>query len=124
MAVLGKDVKIYASGTGTTPMVAMAKSCSLSRKCDMIERAPVHGNGTAKEFLPGREEWEVSIGHLVAASAPFEAIQKVRQLFTIRMVVEGQTLTGSAYCTTAELSASVGSLATGSAKFKGTGSLT
>lgn len=125
MAVVkGRNVKIYAGSSGTSPMVALAKGCQVSHKTAMIECAPTQGDGTSREFIPGREEWDISIDHLVANAAPFEAIRKVRQLFTIRVEVEGQTLTGTAYCTQADLSAPVNSLATGSAKFKGSGPLT
>ena len=118
--VLGKNVKIYGGGSSNAPIIAMAKSCTVNRKCELIERAPILGNGTAKEYVAGREEWEVSLGHLVVDSAPFEGILMVRNTYTIRIEIDGQTKTGTAICTQAELSA----LATGSVKFKGTGPLT
>lgn len=122
--VLGKDVKIYAGDSGTTPIIAMAKSCTVSMKCDLIERASIHGNGTAKEYISGREEWEVSLGHLISSGAPFEGLLKVRNTYTLRIVIAGVTKTGTAICMKAELNAPVRSLATGSVKFKGTGPLT
>ena len=122
--VLGKNVKIYAGSSGTTPLIAMAKNCTVKVGCDVIERAPVIGNGTAKEYVAGREEWEVSLGHLVSSSAPFDGLLKVRQTYTLRIDIGGVTKTGSAICTQANISGSVGSLATGSVKFKGTGPLT
>ena len=121
--VLGNDVKIYAGSSGTSPLIAMAKNCSVSTKCDMMETASAT-QGTAKEFIAGRDEWEVSLGHLVSSSAPFDGLLKVRQTYTLRIVIAGVTKTGTAICTQAELSAPVGSLATGSVKFKGTGALT
>ena len=123
MSVLGKDVKIYAGASGTTPLIAMAKSCTVTRKCGMIEKASAT-QGTAKEYIADREEWEVSLGHLVSSGAPFDGLLKVRQTYTLRIVIAGVTKTGTAICTQAELSAPVGSLATGSVKFKGTGALT
>lgn len=122
MAVLGKNVKIYAGGTGSTPIIAMAKNCVISHKCATIEKAS--SNGTSKEFIPGRDEWEVSIGHLVSGSAPYEGILKVRQIYTLRIDINGTSKTGQAICVQAELNAPVGSLATGSVKFKGSGPLT
>ena len=121
--VLGKDVKIFAGTSGTSPLIAMAKSCSISLKCGLIEKASAT-QGTAKEYEPDREEWEVSLGHLVSSSAPFEGLLKVRQKYTLRIVIDGVTKQGTAICTQAELSAPVGSLATGSVKFKGSGLLT
>ena len=122
--VLGKNVKIYGGGSSNAPIIAMAKSCTVNRKCELIERAPILGNGTAKEYVAGREEWEVSLGHLVSSSAPFDGLLKVRQTYTLRIDIGGVTKTGSAICTQANISGSVGSLATGSVKFKGTGPLT
>ena len=121
--VLGKDVKIFAGSSGTTPLIALAKNCTLTTKCDLIEKASAT-QGTAKEYLAGREEWEVSIGHLVTSDAPFDAVIKRRQTYTLRIVIAGVTKQGTAICTQAELNAPVGSLATGSVKFKGTGALT
>ena len=71
-----------------------------------------------------REEWEISLGHLVSSSAPFEGLLKVRGTYGISVVIGTTRKTGTAICTQAELSGSVGSLATGSVKFKGSGPLT
>ena len=120
--ILGKDVKIYAGSSGTSPLIAMAKNCTISTKCDLIEKASAT-QGTAKEYIAGRDEWEVSIGHLVTSTAPFDGIIKRRQTYTLRIVIDSTTLQGTAICQAAEISASVGSLATGSAKFKGSGPL-
>ena len=121
--VLGKDVKIYAGTSGTSPLIAMAKNCTISQKCDLIEKASAT-QGTAREYIAGRDEWEVSLGHLVSSSAPFEGLLKVRGTYTLRITIAGVTKQGTAICTQAELNAPVGSLATGSVKFKGTGALT
>ena len=121
--VLGKDVKIFAGSSGTTAIIAMAKSCTVTRKCSTIEKASAT-QGTSKEFLAGREEWEVSLGHLVSSDAPFDGLLKVRSTYTLRITIANVTKSGTAICTQAELSAPVGSLATGSVKFKGTGPLT
>ena len=120
--ILGKDVKIYAGSSGTSPLIAMAKNCTISTKCDLIEKASA-SQGTSKEFIAGRDEWEVSIGHLVSSDTPFEGLLKVRQAYTLRIVINGVTKQGTAICQAAEISAAVGSLATGSAKFKGSGPL-
>ena len=120
--ILGKDVKIYAGSSGTSPLIAMAKNCTISTKCDLIEKASAT-QGTAKEYIAGRDEWEVSIGHLVTSTAPFDGIIKRRQTYTLRIVIDSTTLQGTAICQAAEISAAVGSLATGSAKFKGSGPL-
>lgn len=123
MAELGKDVQIYAGSSGTSPLIAMAKTCTISKKCGIIEKASAT-NATSKEFIADREEWEISLGHLVSSSAPFEGLLKVRGTYGISVVIGTTRKTGTAICTQAEITGSVGSLATGSIKFKGTGPLT
>ena len=123
MAELGKDVQIYAGSSGTSPLIAMAKTCTISKKCGIIEKASAT-NATSKEFIADREEWEISLGHLVSSSAPFEGLLKVRGTYGISVVIGTTRKTGTAICTQAEITGSVGSLATGSVKFKGTGPLT
>lgn len=121
--VLGKNLKIYAGTTGTSPLIAMAKTCTISKKCGLIEKASAT-NATSKEFIADREEWEISLGHLVSSSAPFEGLLKVRGTYGISVVIGSTRKTGTAICTQAEITGSVGSLATGSVKFKGSGPLT
>ena len=123
MAELGKDVQIYAGSSGTSPLIAMAKTCTISKKCGIIEKASAT-NATSKEYIADREEWEISLGHLVSSSAPFEGLLKVRGTYGISVVIGSTRKTGTAICTQAEITGSVGSLATGSIKFKGTGPLT
>ena len=123
MAELGKDVQIYAGSSGTSPLIAMAKTCTISKKCGLIEKASAT-NATSKEFIADREEWEISLGHLVSSSAPFEGLLKVRGTYGISVVIGTTRKTGTAICTQAEITGSVDSLATGSIKFKGTGPLT
>ena len=123
MAELGKDVQIYSGSSGTSPLIAMAKTCTISKKCGIIEKASAT-NATSKEFIADREEWEISLGHLVSSSAPFEGLLKVRGTYGISVVIGTTRKTGTAICTQAEITGSVGSLATGSIKFKGTGPLT
>ena len=123
MAELGKDVQIYAGSSGTSPLIAMAKTCTISKKCGIIEKASAT-NATSKEFIADREEWEISLGHLVSSSAPFEGLLKVRGTYGISVVIGTTRKTGTAICTQADITGSVGSLATGSIKFKGTGPLT
>ena len=123
MAELGKNIQIYAGSSGTSPLIAMAKTCTISKKCGIIEKASAT-NATSKEFIADREEWEISLGHLVSSSAPFEGLLKVRGTYGISVVIGTTRKTGTAICTQAEITGSVGSLATGSIKFKGTGPLT
>ena len=120
--VLGRNIFIYSGSTGTSPIIAAAKSCSISSHCDLIEKAS-STQQTAKEFVAGREEWEVSLDHLVTTGAPFEGLLKVRGEYTISIVINGVRKYGKAICQQADIRGTVGSLGTGSVKFKGSGAL-
>lgn len=120
--VLGKNIKIYAGTSGTTPVIAMAKSCVVHRKCDLIEKASAT-NATSKEFVAGREEWEMSLNHLVSSTAPVDGLLKVRNSYTLRLVIGSTMLQGTAICEDATITGTTGNLGTGSIKFKGSGPL-
>ena len=123
MAIVhGKDIKIYAGSSGSSPLIAAAKSCTISSKCDVIEFSS-ETSATDRDYIPGRTDWELSMNHLVTSGAPFEGLLKVRGIYTLRVVVGGSVLTGRAICQQADLQGAVGALATGSVKFKGKGPL-
>lgn len=122
-AVLGKNIFIYSGNSGTTPIIASAKSCSISMKCDLIEKAS-STQGTSKEYIAGRDEWDVSLDHLITTGAPFEGLLKVRQTYTISVVIAGVRKYGTAICQQADIQGAVGSLGRGSVRFKGSGPLT
>lgn len=123
MAIIhGRNIIIYQGTSGSTKAIACAKSCSISKKVDTFEKSS-STSATAKEFIAGRTEWEVSLGHLITSDAPFEGILKVGGTYHLRMTIDGTTKQGDAICTQAEISGAVGSLANGSIKFKGTGEL-
>ena len=119
----GRNIKIYAGASGSSPLIAAAKSCTISQKADVIEKSSATQQ-SAKEYIGGRTEWEIAISHLVTSSAPFDGILKVNQSYTVRVDVNGTTKSGTAICMQADIQGAVGSLATGSVKFKGSGPLT
>lgn len=121
--VHGRNIKIYSGASGSTALIAAAKSCTISRKCKMIEISS-ETSSTDTDYIAGRTDWEVSLNHLVTSGAPFEGLLKVRGIYTLRISVGGSVLTGRAICQQADLQGAVGSLATGSVKFKGSGPLT
>ena len=121
--VLGKNIFIYAGDSGTSPIIAAAKSCTISSKCDLIEKAS-STQGTSKEFVAGRDEWDVSLDHLITTGAEFEGLLKVRGTYTLSIVINGVRKIGTAICQQADIRGAVGSLGTGSVKFKGSGALT
>jgi hypothetical protein len=124
MAVLlGRNVFIYNGSSGTSPIIAAAKSCTVSKKCETVEKAS-STSATDKEFRAGRSEWEVSLSHLVTTGAPFDGLLKVRGTYTLSVVIGNTRKTGQAICVAADLGAPVDGLAKGNVKFQGTGPLT
>ena len=121
--VHGRNIKIYSGASGTTALIAAAKSCTVSLKGDLIEKSS-ESQQQYREYIPGRMDWEISISHLVTSTAPFDGILKVNQSYTVRVDVNGTTKSGTAICMQADIQGAVGSLATGSVKFKGSGPLT
>ena len=117
---------IYSGGTGSTAIIAAAKSCTISMSVDMIEKAS-STQAAAKEYTTGRYEWEVSINHLVVAgttsrpNTEFEGVLKVGTRFLISVVVGTVRKKGYVICTQADISAAIGGLAQGSVKLKGDG---
>ena len=89
----------------------------------MIEKASATQQ-TSKEYIAGRDEWEISIDHLVTTGAPFDGLLKVRNEYTLSIVINGVRKYGKAICQQADIRGAVGSIGTGSVKFKGSGALT
>ena len=100
--------------------IAASKSCTLTNMADVKEISSP-SSSTARNYVAGRTGWRVTCNYLVTDVLD---LLKVRNTYTLRIEINGQTKTGTAICTQAELSAPVRSLATGSVKFKGTGPLT
>ena len=121
--VHGRNIKIYSGASGSSPLIAAAKSCTISRKADVIEKSSATQQ-SAKEYIGGRTEWEVAISHLVTSSAPYDGILKVNQTYTLRIDIGGTVKSGTAICVQADIQGAVGSLATGRVKLKGSGPLT
>ena len=121
--VHGRNIKIYSGASGTTALIAAAKSCTVSLKGDLIEKSS-ESQQQYREYIPGRMDWEISISHLVTSSAPFDGILKVNQTYTLRIDIGGTVKQGTAICVQADIQGAVGSLATGNVKFKGSGLLT
>ena len=120
--IQGRNILIYAGSSGTTPAIAGAKSCTIMEQCDLMEKASA-SNQNSKEFEAGRTEWEISISHLVMASAEYEGLIKVGTTLQLSVVVNGVRKVGSAICQHAEIGGTAGNLATGSVRLKGSGPL-
>ena len=119
--ILGRNVFIYSGASGTTPVIAAAKSCSINIKYDLIEKAS-STQGTAKEFTYGRYEWDLTVDHLVVSSSEFEGLSLAGGArLLISVVINNVRKKGYVLCPQAGLSAPVSGLATGSVTFKGDG---
>ena len=119
--ILGRNVFLYSDASGTTPVIAAAKSCTINIKYDLIEKAS-STQGTAKEYTYGRYEWDLTVDHLVVAGSEFEGLSLAgNQRLLISVVVNGVRKKGYVLCPQAGLSAPVSGLATGSVTFKGDG---
>ena len=122
----GRNVKIYKGSTGTDPIVAGAKSCTVSVKGDLIEKSSSSQSGW-REYLAGWREWDVAMNHLIVGGSGQNTTATLlmpTQTYTIRFTMpDGQTLSGQVICTDATITGSVGALATGDIKFKGNGEL-
>ena len=121
--VQGRDIFIYAGASGTSPVVAGAKSCTITMQCDLEEIASAT-NQNSKEFAAGRTEWEISVSHLVIASAEYEGLIQVGTKLQLSVVVNNVRKTGTAICQHADIGGSVGNIGTGSIRLKGSGPLT
>ena len=121
--ILGKNIIIYQGASGTTPAIAACKSCTISDRCDLVEKAS-STQQSAKEYIAGRSDADISMDHLVVSGSEFQGILMVRQTYTLRMVINGVTKTMTAICTQADISAPVGGLAKGSIRFKVSGAIT
>ena len=112
---------IYSGDSGTDSVIAAAKSCSISIKYDLIEKAS-SSQGEAKEYVYGRYEWDLTVDHLVVSGNEFQGLSLAGgQRVLISVVINNVRKKGYVLCPQAGISASVGSLATGSVTFKGDG---
>lgn len=120
--VHGEDIRIYSGNSGTSPIVAKAKSCTVIERAEAIEKASP-SNPIYREYIAGRREWEISLSHLVSSSSPVEGLLQVGTAYTLRLVIGTATKQGTAICTEAQITGTTSNLGTGSIKFKGSGPL-
>ena len=119
--ILGRNVFIYSGASGTAPVIAAAKSCTINIKYDLIEKAS-STQGTAKEYTYGRYEWDLTVDHLVVSSNEFEGLSLAGDArLLISVVINNVRKEGYVLCPQAGISAPVSGLATGSVTFKGDG---
>lgn len=120
MAIIhGRNVKIY-NNSGTA-LLAAAKSCIVNKQCNTEEVASAN-SGTAREFIPGRTSWTVDLSHLVTTNKG--GIPLVGTSYVIKYMVGSTAVySGTAICTDASITSTVGNLSQGSIKMQGSGEL-
>ena len=112
---------IYSGASGTSPVIAAAKSCTINIKYELIEKAS-STQQRAKEYIYGRYEWDLTVDHLVVSSNEFQGLSLAGGTrLLISVVINGVRKKGYVLCPQAGLSAPVSGLATGSVKFQGDG---
>lgn len=114
--IKGNDLRIYADGVA----IAAAKSCELDVSSEIVEVSSP-SSGEWRSFRSGRKSWSVSVSGLVLSVT--DGIGRVGSVVTIRLVADGEELTGDAICTTWRVTGQRGALAQGSFMFQGTGRL-
>lgn len=129
MIIHGKDIIIMAGGTA----IAAARSCDIQVQTDLLEvSSPT--TGKARTYIPGRYTWQVKISNLIIGgtgnTTPVRTfIRHAIVNNTVTLVIKdndytNDTLTGTAICTTASITATIGNLAQGSLVWQGSGELT
>ena len=120
--IKGHDLIIYAGVPAKA--IAAAKSCSITTRSDVIESSSP-SSGTAREFVPGRTSWEVTVSTLVTDINAL--LLKTHNTYTLSWKERKDTFyvakCGTAICTEAQIVASEGNLAQGSLRFQGTGEI-
>ena len=111
-------------------VVGAMKSCSLTFDAEVMEvSSPT--TGTFKQYIVGRKSWKLSSGYLVTTVKT--NLMKVGTSVTVKFGVRDDSqsdhisttdfVTGTAIVTACRIDGTVGSLATGSFEFVGSGTL-
>ena len=114
MAIIHGEQIIIADDSAGSPIIALAKSCVIEEDCELIETAS--GSSQNKCYRSGREDWTVTVNHLVSGNATLSLLGGTYKLY---VVVNGSMLSGNAICQHCNLSAPIHALATGVVTFKG-----
>ncbi len=116
MAVIhGRNLKVSIGST----LIGWAKSCTVTKNCDMIEVAPT-ADGTARQYIAGRTDWQIEVSGLMTNMA---TIMSVGSSVTLAYTDGSTSYGGSAIVKQAKHTGTVGNLAQQSCVFQGTGSL-
>lgn len=115
----GNDLIVYQAGTA----IAAAKSCVVSKSMDSIESAN-NTDGKARSFVPSMLTWTIRVTGLVTNLENNLYVSSVVQLSFRDRNNQSDRLTGNAFVSSAEVTATWGNLAQMSMTFQGAGPLT
>ena len=116
----GKYIYIYKGGTP----IAACKTDTVSTKAETTEVTDAN-DSTWKYFIAGQKTWKFQTTYLLLADEDIAKLLQIGNSYTI--IIRGKTtdgaLTGTAILTDAKQTYAVGSIASGSWDFQGTGPL-
>jgi len=127
----GNDILVYIyfpdeQQTGLWLPIGCTKSNKIQHKADMQEvSSPT--SGSAKDYMPGRTGWSITVNYLVLADAQVRDILKVRQKFKLCFCprnAQSSGVTGDAYMEVCDITAERRNLIQGTFQFLGTSELT
>lgn len=121
--ILGKNLVITSTGEGAA-VLAASRSCRIEVEADLLETiSPT--SSSFRTYEPGVKDWTLSTGHLLLSGVKTKLLA-VGQTYNITCQVVGaptDTLSGTVICRRCTIDGQVGSLASGSFVFQGTGEL-
>ena len=127
----GNDILVYIwfpdeQQQGLWLPIGCTKSHEIQYEGDMQEvSSPT--SGSAKEFMPGRTGWSITVNYLVLADTQVRDILQVNQKFKLSFCprnAQSTGVTGEAYMKVCKITAERRNLIQGTFQFQGTGELT
>ncbi len=121
MAILGQYIIIKKNGTA----IAGSRSCEIQNESEMLEKASP-SQGTAREYVAGRTNWQVSVGWLLASTEDLQQLLNVGQTYALAFADNTDNtnlIQCSAILKKCQITATSGNLVQGSFVFQGTGAL-
>jgi hypothetical protein len=121
MVLRGQDI-VITEDDGSS-FIAAAKSHVIDIQCDEIETAG-GDSPDYKDFIAGRKEWTVSIAHLIGdISEDAIRIGRTYEIWELNRRTQQLRTLGTVVCTRASITATKGSLVSGSLLFRGKGKI-
>lgn len=127
MAILGNNVFVCVGSGSAAQIIAGTRSNEIQTSAEAIEiSSPTSGEW--REYIAGRKEWSITVGHLVLTTENALDLLSVGGSYHLEIVErQGTAVTvvaeGDAILTTRRVSGSVGNLLQGSFQFTGNGAL-